>query len=318
MKAKTSDDNQISSTLYRIASWVREGYEFRHIVRMLGYAKFKQSLGALSMYRRLSNETLASIVGVSATTICRWIMWLDAVPKDVLEAEKRKRIVGRLELAARPNGYEKVNGYLHYVSRFIADPSLSWLVGFVAGDGSVTRRHVFVYNSYKHLVDQAARIMSEYGTVGRATRRGRFEAWLSSRALASALTDPGCHGKLLSSPRLATSFIGGLFDAEGWISFVGRSPSVNIAMTNKRLLLQIRKTLRAHLEIESRIRLRIRAGRVSSIRGKPIQTRKDFWELRIFSSPFSNVARWARLIGNHLEHPVKKSRAAKILEYAKG
>ena len=317
MEARVSVDRQLS-TLYRISSLVNNGCQFRHIVKALGRARFRRVLATLSMYGRLSNKTMGSVVGVSHATIRRWILWLDAVPAEVLEAQKRKRIIGRVELKAGPNGYKKLNGELHYVLRFTADTSLAWLAGFVAGDGSLTRRHVFVYNSVRQLIDHAATILSDYGTVGRSTRRERYEAWLSSRAFASALADPDCRRRLLSKRQLAASFVAGLFDAEGWISFDDRSPSVNVAvhvaMTNKRLLVEVQRAMQHQFGITSRLRLRTKAGRVAAIRGRTIRTRKDFWEFRILSRPFTNVATWARIIGSRLEHPVKRKRAATIIE----
>jgi hypothetical protein len=313
VESRISVDHKLA-TLNRISLLVREGFQFRHIAIALGRGRFRRALATSSMYGRLSNKTLGSIVGVSHTTITRWIQWLDAVPAEVLEAEKRKRIVGRVELKVRPNDYEKLDGKLHYVSRFTASTSLAWLAGFVAGDGSLTRRHVFVYNGVKHLIDHAASIMSEYGTVGRARRRERYEAWLSSHAFSSALGDPDCRRKLLSKPQLAANFAAGLFDAEGWISFAGISPSVHLAMTDKRLLIEVQRAMKDQLGVDSRLRLRVKAGRVAAIGGRNITTRKDFWEFRILSNPFSNVESWARIIGSGLEHPIKRRRALRIIE----
>jgi len=309
---------------------------FKEVSLEMGPKKFRNVMCHMYSVLGMSTVAIGNLLNKSDVTIADWLRRLGIGVKS-----HRYKVYARLGRREEWR-LETVNGEKVKTHIIVPDKSLIRLIFFAIGDGSIGNYMMQIHQANKSLFPILLDRMRRYGRVfvdyystdgGNATKLEnacKYRLTLNRSEIARLIFS---HGNLrfdtirfsLADIRLAACAIASFWDADGSIlvdrtkalGFRAEITQTHVPEAGKdaiMLLTEIKRSLKNHWGIQSKLRsINLLSLSEKQIHGRKIKTKKPQYILHIVQS---DLLKFAKKIGIHLEHPGKKERILKIIKRA--
>jgi hypothetical protein len=278
------------------------------IRKVIGDNKLKKLIAVV--YPKYDVMSLEKILGIPNSTLSYWFAKLGI--------KTSRRNVNNKSFPANLDGlvvFSK-NGKATKYSAIKIDKDVSYLIGFVLGDGSTQKFMVEAFNKDFGMRNKLIETMQKYGPVTEDFRdNGLWRIRLSSVKISDLIKRNKKPRKetiefILRDDELTKQFIAGLWDAEGSVLKQGNYKHVYLYNSDKYLIDLVGEFLKSK-EIKYSI-LALKNRRKSYFcKGHLVVPKKTIYRLGV---PKSHVKKWAEEIGLHLLHSKKGRIVEEILQ----
>jgi hypothetical protein len=311
------------------------GKRFRKVVAEVGFEEFRNIMKYLYSSLGMGTVSIGKMVGRSNVTIAEWLGRL-GIPVKPHKYRSYARLARKHYVRVELKKQRKVK-----TDAIVPDEDLVRLIFFTIGDGSTQDYLMCVHQTEKQMFPTLYGRMMRYGTVfvdyydshgGKVDTLEKayiYRLTLNNAKLARLIADEqglrlDTTMFCLEDSELAHYAIASFWDADGsfpkdrtkLLGFRAEITQSNIPKAGRdatRLLGQVKKALKTHWGINSRLRL-LPVEAVKSKERKPIEPRHRRYILHINQE---DLPKFADFVGRFCEHPYKRERSLGIIERGK-